>query len=133
MLDDNFNLDDADLYDKHSNRKTALQKKFPQDDLNEDGSRREGLLVRLRNGLAKISLEEADLSIFKESFKRLKRFRIGCIYACGIEACICCMNRSSVRRYETSLSGVQRRLDLAKIVKTSVDLEVLKKLYLLPR
>ena len=45
------------------------------------------------------------------------------------------MGRSSIKKYgyPEGKESIEKRLDIVKIVKTSVDLDVLKKLYLLPR
>lgn len=43
------------------------------------------------------------------------------------------MGRSSVKLYHEGKESVEKRLDIVKLVKTSIDLDALKKLYLLPR
>ena len=85
--------------------------------------------------MTKIQLKESDLEIFRATYLRLKRYRLDCLEACCFEWCISgiCTKRDSIKKYRTGLESVQKRLDLAKIVRTSVDLEILKKLYLLPR
>ena len=137
ILDDTINLDydgeDGSSYQAASHSRN--QKKFPQESHKEIKQRREGLLVRLRDSLTKISLQEADLDIFRATYLRLKRYRLDCAEAFCIEWCICCVctKRDSIKKYKTGLDSVKRRLDLSKIIRTSVDLEILKKLYLLPR
>ena len=53
----------------------------------------------------------------------------------AFENCRCCVGRSSIKKYgyPEGKESIEKRLDIVKIVKTSVDLDVLKKLYLLPR
>lgn len=49
------------------------------------------------------------------------------------EKCKCCFSRHSIKHYNDGKESIEKRLDIVKLVKTSVDLDVLKKLYLLPR
>ena len=50
-----------------------------------------------------------------------------------IENFKCCMSKHSIKHYHEGKESLEKHLDITKLVKTSIDLEILKKLYLLPR
>ena len=43
------------------------------------------------------------------------------------------MGRQSIKHYHEGKESFEKRLDIVKLITNSVDLEILKKLYLLPR
>ena len=51
----------------------------------------------------------------------------------AFENCRCCLKHHSIKHYHEGKEAVEKRLDIVKLVKTSVDLDVLKKLLLQPR
>ena len=43
------------------------------------------------------------------------------------------MGKHSIKHYHEGKESIEKRLDITKLVRSSIDIEILKKLYLLPR
>ena len=43
------------------------------------------------------------------------------------------MSKHSIKHYHEGKENLEKRLEVTKLIRTSIDLEILKKLYLLPR
>lgn len=93
----------------------------------------DGLVKRLRNSMTRISLAQNDLNIFKSSLDGLKQFRVSYCTSICVQNFRCCMGRQSIKHYHEGKESFEKRLDIIKLITNSIDIEILKKLYLLPR
>ena len=92
------------------------------------------LLQRLRNTLLKIKLQQADMPTFSSTYYGLKSFTVGICLALASDNCCCATKRDrSIKLYRNGQEQIDKRLDIVKLIRTSLDVELLKKLYLLPR
>ena len=78
-------------------------------------------------------MNHSDLSTFKASLAGLKRFNLSYCASIAIENFKCCMAKHSIKHYHEGKENLEKRLEVTKLIRTSIDLEILKKLYLLPR
>lgn len=63
----------------------------------------------------------------------LARFNLSYCTSILIENFKCCMGKHSIKHYHEGKESIEKRLDITKLVRSSIDIEILKKLYLLPR
>ncbi len=61
-------------------------------------------------------------------------FDIFCCDALTADKCgTMCRSDKSIKRYQRGRQQIETRLDIVKLIKSSMNLEMLSKLYLLPR
>ena len=75
----------------------------------------------------------ADLLTFSSTFWNLRSFSVGSCEALSADRFICCSRRShSIKLYLKGKAQVEKRLDIVKLIKMSLDVELLKKHFFLP-
>lgn len=92
-----------------------------------------GLVRRIRNSMERLTLNHTDLATLKSSLVSLKQFNLSYFSAILAQNLSCCLKRRSVKHYIEGKEAFEKRINIVKLIKNSIDLEVLKKLYLLPR
>ena len=91
------------------------------------------MLQRLRHAQSKITLDPSDLPTFSSAFSKIKRFSVSLFTALIADNCGCCRSDRSIKVYRSGQEQIDKRLDIVKLIRLSMDIELLKKLYLLPR
>ena len=136
ILNTNFRYDDNSK--KHQQKDAGLakvgKKKMTRFSIDENDiiNERAGIISRLQVSLAKISLMPIDLFAFSTTFWGLRRFSVGfCSAFCADNLC-CCRKSRSIKIYQRGQEQMDKRLDIVKLIRTSLDVDLLKKLYLLP-
>ena len=79
------------------------------------------------------TLDQEDLSTLKSSLAGLSRFNLSYCTSILTENFRCCMGKHSIKHYDEGKENIEKRLDITKLVRSTIDIEILKKLYLLPR
>ena len=71
----------------------------------------------------------------KSVYSGLKKFQISMCQAILADkfGCLSCCRSDETKRYLAGQEQIDRRLDVVKLMRTSMDLEIMRKLYLLPR
>ena len=78
-------------------------------------------------------MNQIDLDSIKSAFNSLGRYKVGLCTAWTSHCCglLCCGRRH--KRFVRGKEKIDERLDVVKLVKTSIDFEVLRKLQMTPK
>ena len=89
--------------------------------------------LRDRGNPAQVTLK--DLTALKDAFFNLKAFEFGYCLALMADRCACICRRRNwkAKEYSKAKERIENRLDIVKLIKVQIDLEILKKLLLIPK
>ena len=115
-----------------------MLKKFKYDDSKSkrepgDAENDRNLIDRLNNPNHKMELSQNDLDSMQRNFNSLSRFNIsrGEAVLSSFFGCLC-SNRRAQKLYLKGKQKIDERLDVVKLVKTSLDFDILRKMQLTP-
>ena len=98
-----------------------------------DAENDSSLIDRLNNPNHKMDLSQNDLDSIQRNFNSLSRFNISRAEAVlsSFFGCLC-SNRTAQKLYLKGKQKIDERLDVVKLVKTSLDFDILRKMQLTP-
>ena len=116
----------------------SVLKKFKYDDSKSklepgDAEHDRNLIDRLNNPNHKMDLSQNDLDSIQRAFNSLPRLKIskGEAVLSSFFGCLC-SNRRAQKLYLKGKQRIDDRLDVVKLVKTSLDFDILRKMQLTP-
>ena len=78
-------------------------------------------------------MQKNELKTFKYLYDTMMPFKVGICASIFVDSLKCFRYRSnSIKAYQLGSKRLGKHLDIVQIVKSQIDLQILKKLYLLP-
>ena len=105
-------------FDKQQDTETAVKLSI---------SEKYDLLNRVR-GMKEAKISEKDKRSLKEMFTGLKQYSISNCKAIIADKLSCCMRKKdrSIKLYQRGQDQIDKRLDIVKLIRTSLELQILK-------
>ena len=136
ILNRHFRYDAGNV--DHSAFETPAQSQYPADvtrDIETKQYAVASLVERIHNTVKSIKLMNVDSLALIRAYRGIKRFRISCCMAVIADkcSCLCTSTDRMATQYLNGRRRLDKRLDLVSLIKTQLDVQVLKQLLMLPQ
>ena len=130
ILNKNFKFDDDGAHSNDQPAQNSNKKiKLHADQILVNNT----LAERLQNTFDNITLQRSDLLKLSYVYSMMKHFSVSFCTAVIADNCaFYCRRKRSVKIYQAGKEKIVKKIDIVRLVRNSLDLELLKKLYLLP-